>query len=44
VYLPDTWRPADFRDRSNLLHELVHHAQRLNMVFVACPGHIERQA
>lgn len=44
VYLPETWQLAALRDQSTLLHELVHHAQRLNKVGVACPGQLERQA
>jgi hypothetical protein len=44
VYLPETWQLAALRDQSTLLHELVHHAQRLNKVGVDCPGQLERQA
>jgi hypothetical protein len=43
VYLPETWQLAALRDQSTLLHELVHHAQRLNKVGAACPGPLERQ-
>jgi hypothetical protein len=44
VYLPETWQLTALRDQSTLLHELVHHAQRLNKVGAACPGQLERQA
>lgn len=30
IYLPDRWQPTALRDRSILLHELVHHLQYLN--------------
>ena len=44
VYLPDTWRADDLRDRSILLHELVHHLQYLNKVKTECPSEFEWQA
>lgn len=44
IYLPDTWRPADLRDESVLVHELVHHLQAANKVRVSCPAALERQA
>jgi hypothetical protein len=44
VYLPETWRTGGLRDQSILLHELVHHVERLNKVVAACPAALERQA
>jgi hypothetical protein len=44
VYLPDSWHPNNLRDRSILLHELVHHLQYLNRVKAMCPGESEWQA
>ena len=44
IYLPDTWRADDLRDRSLLLHELVHHLQYLNSVKVTCATEHEWQA
>lgn len=44
IYLPDSWRPDDLRDRSILLHELVHHLQYLNNVKVTCASEYEWQA
>ena len=44
VYLPDSWRSNKLRDRSILLHELVHHLQYLNRVKATCPGEFEWQA
>ena len=44
VYLPDTWSAAELPDRSVLLHELVHHVQRVNNVRGNCRAALERQA
>ena len=44
VYLPDSWRADNLRDRSILLHELVHHLQYLNKVKADCPSEYEWQA
>lgn len=44
VYLPETWTPNDLRDRSALLHELVHHLQAANKISATCPAEYERQA
>ncbi len=44
IYLPDNWQALGLRDRSVLLHELVHHLQAANHVKVACPAALERQA
>jgi hypothetical protein len=44
VYLRNTWRAGGLRDRSVLLHELVHHLQAVNNVHVSCMGTLERQA
>jgi hypothetical protein len=44
VYLPDSWHPNDLRDRSILLHELVHHLQYLNRVKATCASELEWQA
>ena len=44
IYLPDTWKPADLRQESVLLHELVHHVLRSNNVPRACDGDLERRA
>jgi hypothetical protein len=44
IYLPDSWRPDNLRDRSVLLHELVHHLQYLNNVRATCPTEYEFQS
>ena len=44
VCLSTTWSPGDLRDRSYLIHELVHHLQNLNEVEGACEGAREMQA
>lgn len=44
VYLPESWRPAGLRDKSILVHELVHHLQAINNVRVSCPAALEREA
>ena len=44
IYLPNSWRSDDLRDRSILLHELVHHLQYLNNVKVICSSESEWQA
>ena len=44
IYLPDGWRADDLRDRSILLHELVHHLQYLNRVEATCASEHELQA
>jgi len=44
IYLADTWRADVLRDRSALLHELVHHLQILNKAEVDCPAQYDLQA
>lgn len=44
VYLPEDWNPDNLRDRSTLLHELVHHLQALNEVKENCLAAYEPQA
>lgn len=44
IYLPRGWRPNDLRQKSALLHELVHHAQRSNNIDLPCVAAYERQA
>jgi hypothetical protein len=42
VYLSEKWNPDDLRDRSYLLHELIHHLQALNNVKAPCLAANER--
>ena len=42
VYLSEKWNPDDLRDRSYLLHELIHHLQALNNVKALCLAAYER--
>lgn len=44
IYLPHGWNSADLLDNSILLHELVHHWQRMNGLKLSCPAEFERQA
>ena len=44
VYLSTAWKADDLRDRSMLLHELVHHLQVLDKVKVDCQALYDRQA
>jgi hypothetical protein len=44
IYLPQEWLPIDLRQKSALLHELVHHVQRFNKVELPCLAALERQA
>ena len=44
IYLPDGWNPDNLRDRSALLHELVHHLQMANNVKAACRAEYEWDA
>jgi hypothetical protein len=44
IYLPLEWQPDDLRQKSALLHELVHHVQRANNVEAPCVAAHERQA
>jgi len=44
IYLPQQWLPNDLRQKSALLHELVHHVQRFNKVELPCIAAYERQA
>lgn len=44
IYLPQGWRPDDLRQKSTLLHELVHHVQRSNNIVLPCMAAYERQA
>jgi hypothetical protein len=44
IYLPHEWQPVNLRQKSALLHELVHHVQRANNVEAPCVAAHERQA
>jgi hypothetical protein len=44
VYLLENWKPNDLHDRSELLHELVHHLQAINNVKAECLAANEPQA
>jgi len=44
ICLSNAWDSSDVRDRSYLLHELVHHLQNLNQTEVVCDGEREMQA
>ena len=44
IYLPQTWLPDDLRQKSALLHELVHHVQWSNNIDLPCVAAYERQA
>ncbi len=44
IYLPRQWLPDDLRQKSALLHELVHHVQKFNNVDLPCMAAYERQA
>jgi hypothetical protein len=44
IYLPNDWHVEDLRNRSALVHELVHHVQRQNGVQAPCVAALERQA
>ncbi len=44
ICLSNAWNLSDLRDRSYLLHELVHHLQDLNQTEAACDGAREMQA
>jgi uncharacterized protein DUF6647 len=44
IYLPQEWQPNDLRQKSALLHELVHHVQRFNNIDLPCVAAYERQA
>jgi hypothetical protein len=44
VYLRQEWDPANLRDRSELLHELVHHLQNTNNLEFGCPAEREQLA
>lgn len=44
IYLLQEWRPDDLRQKSTLLHELVHHVQRSNNIILPCGAAYERQA
>lgn len=44
IFLLNNWNANDLRDRSALLHELVHHLQRLNYVKTACLAANEAEA
>ena len=44
IYLPRQWLPDDLRQKSALLHELVHHVQRSNNIEFPCVAAYERQA
>ncbi|WP_349627706.1 MULTISPECIES: DUF6647 family protein [unclassified Bradyrhizobium] len=44
IYLPQGWRPDDLRQKSTLLHEVVHHVQRANNIVLPCIAAYERQA
>jgi hypothetical protein len=44
IYLPRQWAPDDLRQKSALLHELVHHVQKSNNMDLPCVAAYERQA
>jgi hypothetical protein len=44
IYLPQQWLPDDLRQKSALLHELVHHVQKSNNMELPCIAAYERQA
>lgn len=44
IYLPEGWLPVDLRQKSTLLHELVHHVQLSNNIVLPCVAAYERQA
>ena len=44
IYLRDDWSINNVRDRSDLLHELVHHVQNFNKVPAACINSLEQDA
>ena len=44
VYLSNNWKSNELRDRSVLVHELVHHLQYLNHVKATCKSEYEFQA
>ena len=44
IYLPRQWLPDDLRQKSALLHELVHHVQKSNNMDLPCVAAYERQA
>lgn len=44
IYLPLGWNKNNLRDRSALLHELVHHLQYLNKVEASCASEYEMDA
>ncbi|WP_441244578.1 DUF6647 family protein [Tardiphaga sp. 768_D3_N2_1] len=44
IFLPNGWHIEDLRNRSALLHELVHHAQHASNVQAPCKAALERQA
>ena len=44
VYLREDWDISNVRDRSDLLHELVHHVQNFNKVPAACIMALEEDA
>ncbi len=44
IYLNRDWNAATLRDRSTLLHELVHHVQQRTQVTAPCLAAYERQA
>jgi hypothetical protein len=44
IYLPRAWLPDDLRQKSALLHELVHHVQKSSNMELPCVAAYERQA
>lgn len=44
VYLRQEWDAANVRDRSELVHELVHHVQNVNNLKFRCPAEREKLA
>lgn len=44
IYMLEGWNGNELMDRSELLHELVHHVQNTNSVPAACLASHERQA
>ena len=41
IYLSTEWNPDDLHDRAILLHELIHHLQKVNKIKSECPSRRE---
>jgi hypothetical protein len=44
IYFPQGWQPDDLRERSVLVHELVHHVQTVDHLDFPCAAAYEGQA